>query len=545
MKRTFGSGSRWRVGSWPLALLAGLLVLAWGPCDGQGEEASIDRGDDRSLPEATAARTGLRAGDGFTPPPTPPPVAVRTPEAPSNWIYVGESFAEKVDAHPEGTTFLVKSGVHRGQSVRPSAGMAFEGEPGAVMSGAVVLADFRAEGNLWATHAPAPRGLGRPGQQNACRAPRAAKPGRDECWSSQDLFWNGTPLRRVASRGDIEPGRWFLDEAARLAYVGEDPAGHLVELSVEEVAFRVVRDHGVRIEGLVIEKYASLPGWGAVHFTDANEGVVTRNQIRHNSGAGVGVHGGWGTRIIDNDINDQGQIGISTWRATDVLIEENRISRNNTGRFDQTWEAGGVKVVRNVRPVMRRNEVIGNRGKGLWTDADNVESVFELNRVENNTSHGIFHEVSCSARIEGNTARNNGSYGILISGSPDTEVMTNTLSGNGWAGQQSRDRWFGQVVARTVRRGTPRNAACRWELENIRIHHNHFEVDASTGTLAAGILGSGRQVQGDGVRFYDNVYVLTNGDERLFRVGNRVMDRSAWQSTGQDTNSEFRPGESR
>lgn len=53
-------------------------------------------------------------------------------------IYPGESIQAAVDAHAVGTGFLIKSGVHRQQSIRPKEGMSFIGEPGAVLDGEYV-----------------------------------------------------------------------------------------------------------------------------------------------------------------------------------------------------------------------------------------------------------------------------------------------------------------------------------------------------------------------------------------------------------------------
>ena len=50
-------------------------------------------------------------------------------------ISVGQSIQSAVNANPEGTTFIIKAGVHRRQSVKPKSGMKFVGEPGAVLDG--------------------------------------------------------------------------------------------------------------------------------------------------------------------------------------------------------------------------------------------------------------------------------------------------------------------------------------------------------------------------------------------------------------------------
>jgi parallel beta-helix repeat protein len=50
-------------------------------------------------------------------------------------IAPGQSIQSAVNANPEGTTFIIKSGVHRRQSIRPKTGNSFIGESGAVLDG--------------------------------------------------------------------------------------------------------------------------------------------------------------------------------------------------------------------------------------------------------------------------------------------------------------------------------------------------------------------------------------------------------------------------
>ena len=47
----------------------------------------------------------------------------------------GESIQKVVDANPPGTSFLLESGVHRRQEVKPKRGMTFSGEQGTVLDG--------------------------------------------------------------------------------------------------------------------------------------------------------------------------------------------------------------------------------------------------------------------------------------------------------------------------------------------------------------------------------------------------------------------------
>jgi hypothetical protein len=53
-------------------------------------------------------------------------------------ISPGQNIQAAVDAHPEGTTFRLKSGTYQNQTVIPKSGNSFIGEPGTIMDGGLV-----------------------------------------------------------------------------------------------------------------------------------------------------------------------------------------------------------------------------------------------------------------------------------------------------------------------------------------------------------------------------------------------------------------------
>ena len=82
----------------------------------------------------------------------------------------------------------------------------------------------------------------------------------------------------------------------------------------------------------------------------------------------------------------------------------------NNARFaySMDFEAGGTKFVKSDGLVARGNFVHHNGGPGLWSDIDNIRTLYEGNRVEDNAREGIVHEISYSAVIRGNTVLRNG-----------------------------------------------------------------------------------------------------------------------------------------
>ena len=90
---------------------------------------------------ATTTRQGSKKAKVTVKPPTaaPPPGDTGDGGGPittgGTAISVGQSIQSAVNANPEGTTFIIKAGVHRRQSVKPKPRMTFIGEPGAVLDG--------------------------------------------------------------------------------------------------------------------------------------------------------------------------------------------------------------------------------------------------------------------------------------------------------------------------------------------------------------------------------------------------------------------------
>lgn len=199
----------------------------------------------------------------------------------------------------------------------------------------------------------------------------------------------------------------------------------------------------VLICGLTIERYAPGAQMGAVkagghsRSESADGWSVENSEIRYNDGGGIRI--GNRIRVVGNFIHHNSQIGI-VGMGDDVVVEDNEISWNNfEKKFSYGWEAGGTKFVKTNRLVVRNNFVHNNWGPGLWTDIDNINTLYESNIVEYNADTGIFHEISYSAIIRNNVVRLNGfdrvgswayGAGILVAHSPDVDIYNNKLEDN-------------------------------------------------------------------------------------------------------------------
>jgi hypothetical protein len=441
--------------------------------------------------------------------PAPPPTGIR--------IAPGEDVQARVDAAAPGTAFVLGRGIHRLHSIRPRDGMTFAGEPGAVLSGARLLTGFVRSGSAWVVD----------GQTQQGTAAGVCEDGGQACRWPEDLFLDGVPLERAASVAEVGPGTWYFDYAADRVYLGSDPAGHVVEISVLPHAFSGSAS-GVTIRGVVIEKYATPAQQGALQGNATRGWTVEDSEIRLNHG--IGLRTGPGMRVLRNRIHHNGQMGIGG-SGDGVLVEANEIDHNNTLGFDPAWEAGGSKFVRTDGLVLRGNFSHHNHGHGLWTDIDNAGTLYEGNRLEDNSRSGIFHEISYRAVIRGNVARRNGGAGaqwvdgagILVNSSRDVEIHDNTVEGN-----------LNGIAAVQSARGSGAHGA--YELANLYVHHNTVVMAEGRSGVVQNA-GSAAVFTSMNVRFEANRYTL--GATRPFAWKDAVHDSGGWKGFGHDMNGVF------
>jgi parallel beta-helix repeat protein len=438
---------------------------------------------------------------------------------PSTTIYPGSDIQASVNAFPGGTRFTLKAGVHRLQRITPKSGDVFVGEPGAILSGARKLTSFTRSGSYWVAG----------GQTQQGKAAGRCDAGFAACIYPEDLFINDVVLQRVTSLASVGVGKWYFDYATDKVYFADDPTGKTVEIGATDRAFNAAGTSNVTVQNLIIEKYAS-PAQAAALQGDGSSGwIVQDNEFRWNHGMGLRV--GNGMRALRNKVHHNGQLGMGG-KTVNGLVEGNEIAYNNTLRFDRNWEAGGTKFAFTSGLVVRNNYVHHNHGMGLWTDIDNINTLYEGNRAEDNDNCGIFHEVSYAAIIRNNTARRNGfgagvgwmdGAGILVSSSPNVEVYGNTISGN-----------RNGITAIQTNRGS--GAYGPHLTSNLYVHDN-------TITMARGVTGVAQNVWTDLVftsqnnRFRHNTYYLSTASPFAWLNANRT--EAQWKAYGQDRDGIF------
>ena len=341
-------------------------------------------------------------------------------------IFPEDDINSIVDNNPEGTTFIIKAGIHRMQEIWPKNGNTFWGEAGAILNGGKVLTEFGQEGGLY--YAPDQT---QEGQTHG--DPGVCPEGWERCDRPEDLFFDDVPLRHVTSLDDVEQGKYFFDYDADRIYFADNPTGHTVETSVTTWAF-ISSGNNITIKNLIVEKYASQTDWGTLGVGgEATNWIIEGCEIRLNHGAGI-VVGGEST-VRGNYLHHNGHVGVNAGGGANILIESNEISYNNFTRVSMGWGGAATKfyVADNLQVI--GNYVHHNIGHGLWTDIGNTNTLYEGNYVWWNLGDGIKHEISHNVIIRNNDVRYNGLINdvwlwgsqILIQTSNDAEVYDNVI----------------------------------------------------------------------------------------------------------------------
>jgi parallel beta-helix repeat protein len=435
----------------------------------------------------------------------------------------GQDIQALVAASPPASTFLLKAGVHRMQSIRPRNGDSFRGEPGAVLSGARLLTVFTRMGKYWTANGQRQQGV----REGRCESQN------ERCTYPEDVFIDDERLSHVASLSAVGHGTWFFDYDADRIYLGDDPTGRRVETSIVQSAFEATGEpiEGVTIASLTIEKYASAGNTGAILAPNARNWTIAENEIRWNHATGIAC--GAGSRVVGNRIHHNGQAGIGGYKAADVVIEGNDVAYNNTAHFDPYWGAGGIKMVAAQRLTVRGNTIHHNDGPGLWCDYECLGTVFENNTVEDNAQSGIFYEVSFGGTIRNNTVRRNGfgvangpaRAGILVAASADVSVYGNVL----------RDNASG-ILAYQENRGRSETYNRPFAVENLDVHDNTISMaSGSTGLIQR--LGDRSYYLSRNNRFERNRYEL--GADASFIWMDAPRSPAEWMSLGQDRSGSF------
>ena len=443
----------------------------------------------------------------------------QTSTPPTVTLSPGENIESAVAAAPQGTTFVLLPGVYRMQSVQPKNGDIFNGQTGVILNGSQVLS-FQldpAGSGLWVANAKASTV-----NHGSCQTAYPL------CGYTQDLFIDGALQAPVNNSQAMKATAWYFNRTTNTLYIPGNPSGHVIELGMQQYAFYGSAT-GVQINNLTVEKYASPAQMAAIGGNSSCTGWVVHNvESRWNHGRGISL--GSGSTISNSFIHHNGQLGISLYGISSQAIN-NEISWNNYAGFSAPWEAGGSKFWATTNLVVRSNYVHDNLGPGLWTDSNNVGTLYDSNTVINNLNEGIVHEVSYGAVIRNNIVKGNGNTPttwlwnaqIDIQNSSNVEVYGNNVEvpsggGNG-------------IALINQKRGA--GTLGPWVAANNYVHDNTVTHLGNNG--ASGLVDDAGGGTAVGNRFTADHYIVPSGNgQKKHWQWLTGMDWIEFQAAGQD-----------
>jgi len=423
-----------------------------------------------------------------------------------------------------GTVYCFQAGTYRLRAaIAPKTGDVLSGVPGTVISGALPISTWAANGSLWTADGYLPAAYTDTGY-NPCQDTVT-----NLCKLNEWLFQDNVPLRRVASAAAVGAGTYYTDYAANRIYVGSNPEGSIMELSRAKTAIESVAS-GVTVKGLVVEKFATANQRGAI-VANGPGWTIQGCEVRFNHGAGIYGYAN-NLKVLNSRVHHNGTIGIAVYNATGVLIDGNELDHNNTdGSFVNDGQNGGYKSAKST-DIVRNNNVHDNMGLGLWFDIDDKGSLIENNNIADNASDGIRYEISYDGVIRNNVLSRNGQnrqtgngslyYGasVTIANSTDVQVYGNVLTGGDHGiGLQMQNRGSGTYGV--------------WQLANVYVHDNTVSMVTGQSGLVQNV-GDASLFTSRNNRFERNNYTLDSVTGIRFNWNNAAGSFSYWQRLGQD-----------
>ncbi len=496
-----------------------VLVLLLASCSGGEDEPSAGASATPTVTVPTAPPAAAAAALGPTGPGTAKPCRGTT-------IAVGADPQKVIDGQPAGTTFCFAKGVHRiSRAIRPRTGDTLGGGQGVVLTGSVRLDGWKRDGDRWVVRGVLPAAYPLKGQ---CEDNKT-KP----CQRGEQVFVDGKHLTRVMSVEQVKPGTFFGDYEADAVYVGDDPDGHEVEMSRTPTAIEKSAAD-VTVTGLTIEHFASLPQGGALQVGSGWK--VIANEVRWNHAVGIMVIEGDRAELSRNTVADNGQLGIGQYKSAGVRITANLVTRNNTdGFWIADWESGGIKSTRSSGEVSG-NDIVANRGIGMWSDIAEYDRRITGNRIRDNAADGIRYEISYQAVIEQNVVESNGfgtgrgSGGSLWDGGG---INVNTSAGVQVRGNLVKGNRNGISIQSRTRGDGPRG---RYVLADVVIEGNQVVMDDATASTGV-VENKGSPTKTGAVTFRRNSYQLDGKTPDRFAYRGKTLTWTEWQQAGFDQDS--------
>ncbi|MEQ8824557.1 MAG: right-handed parallel beta-helix repeat-containing protein [Filomicrobium sp.] len=336
-----------------------------------------------------------------------------------------------INAAKPGSTIVIRAGTYRESLPDLSKRLTLQAYPNEKvwLKGSIVVRGWVREGRVWR------KDDWRHSFCSDCFDVRNLDPEFPNAGLPEQVFVDGRPLKQVTSRSAVKRGTFFVDRVRRKLFVGTNPRGRTVEVSVHKTALVIWQGgRGSVVRGLGFAHYSPVaqPGLGGAIKGNAADLTFADNTIAWSAVKGLSIFAP-NARVQGNTFVNNGMMGLSAWKADGLVLRGNRFLANNQEGFVQTGvisEAAGAKLTSSRNLSITDNVFEGNRANGLWIDIDVSGVTISRNVFKHNVRHGLFYEISSHGIIASNVMRKNKEAGIALSNATHVRVYHNTIVGN-------------------------------------------------------------------------------------------------------------------
>ena len=267
-------------------------------------------------------------------------------------LYPGDNLGEIVSSNPPGTSFIIKSGVHRRQSINPKDNMIFTGESGAILDGenvteyafetlASIPKNVTIQGLIIQNYIP-PLNLGAIQADN----------GADWLVQNNEIRNNANIGLKVGARMRVLNN--FVHHNGVSGINGYRADGVLLEGN--EVSFNNPSNTFID---------PSLAGESGVKFFEVNNLVARGNNIHDNNGIGIWCDTCYLNQLIENNtlINNIG--GVWQEIGYSAIIRNNIVSNSGVARPLPGWLENAGIMVTNSPDVEIYGNTLDNNANGI------------------------------------------------------------------------------------------------------------------------------------------------------------------------------------
>ena len=216
------------------------------------------------------------------------------------------------------------------------------------------------------------------------------------------IFVEGEFLEQVLSRGEVSPGRFYVNESENKVYVSP-PSGismenAKVEVAVRERLWEQFYEDAVTIRGIVFEHAATAweDGSAAVLISGSDRTLIEDTDFLWTNWQGLYLGESEDVTLRRVKFNYHGGQGWGMFRDKRLYIQDAETSFNNwrgrQGGF-QGWSIGN-KLLSVHGLTIRRLTAKNNYSRGLWLDYDISDAVLDQLNVSDNLLDGVWIEAS-------------------------------------------------------------------------------------------------------------------------------------------------------